>query len=49
LSTLFAIADSFLWCSIKNERRTLIGLEGVNVVEDYTNIDNDRPETLAEV
>ncbi len=32
-----SVIDS--WCSIKNDYRTLVGLEDVNVVETYTDIE----------
>lgn len=35
---------SFYWCSIKYEYRTLIDLEGVNVVEKYTAFDEDEDD-----
>jgi hypothetical protein len=35
---------SFSWCSIKNDYRTLVGLEDVNVVETYADIDEDEDD-----
>jgi hypothetical protein len=38
------------WCSIKNDYRTLVGLEGVNFVEIYNDIeagDNEPEGTLS--
>lgn len=32
------------WCSIKNDYRTLVGLEDVNVVETYTDIDEEEDD-----
>ena len=42
------------WCSIKDDYKTLIGLEGVNVANLYTDIDDEEddkptPEQVDEV
>lgn len=30
------------WCSIKDDYRTLVGLEGVNVVNNFVDIDEGK-------
>jgi len=37
--------DSYSWCSLKDDYRTLVGLEGVNVVNSS---DNDIDEEIIE-